>query len=65
MSALEGVKVLDLTSMVSGPVAAMMLADQGAEVVKVEPVDGVFDVHVRGEAQQDESIRAQYVVWGT
>ena len=35
------------------------------EVVKVEPVDGVFDVHVRGEAQQDESIRAQYVVWGT
>ena len=40
MSALEGIKVLDLTSMVSGPVAAMMLADQGAEVIKVEPTTG-------------------------
>ena len=29
-----------LTSMVSGPVAATILADQGAEVVKVEPLHG-------------------------
>ena len=35
MGALDGLKVLDLTSMVSGPVAAMMLADQGARVIKV------------------------------
>ena len=40
MGPLDGVKVLDLTSMVSGPVATMMLADQGAEVVKVEPPRG-------------------------
>lgn len=40
MGPLEGIKVLDLTSMVSGPVAAMMLGDQGAEVIKVEPVHG-------------------------
>jgi len=40
MGPLEGVKVLDLTSMVSGPMAAMMLADQGADVLKVEPVHG-------------------------
>ncbi|MEM7218555.1 MAG: CoA transferase [Pseudomonadota bacterium] len=40
MGPLEGIKVVDLTSMVSGPVAAVMLADQGADVVKVEPLHG-------------------------
>lgn len=40
MGPLEGVKILDLTSMVSGPMAAMILADQGAEVIKVEPLAG-------------------------
>ena len=40
MGPLEGIKVLDLTSMVSGPVAAMILGDQGADVVKVEPIHG-------------------------
>lgn len=40
MGPLEGLKVIDLTSMVSGPVAAVMLADQGAEVIKVEPKHG-------------------------
>jgi crotonobetainyl-CoA:carnitine CoA-transferase CaiB-like acyl-CoA transferase len=35
--ALEGIKVVDVSAVVSGPLATMMLADQGAEVVKLEP----------------------------
>lgn len=43
MGPLDGVRVVDLSVMISGPLAGMMLADQGADVVKVES-PGLGDV---------------------
>jgi crotonobetainyl-CoA:carnitine CoA-transferase CaiB-like acyl-CoA transferase len=42
---LSGVRVLDLSSGLAGSVAALLLAECGAEVIKVEPPDGVEDQH--------------------
>ena len=55
---LSGVRVLDLTSMISGPVATMMLADQGADVIKVEPLSGDL---VRGAGPNRSGITSMFV----
>ena len=62
---LAGIKVVDLSVMISGPLSAMMLADQGADVIKVESpgvgdmmrhlgshkngMTGIFALHNRGK----------------
>lgn len=40
MGPLEGLTILDLTSVISGPLATAILADQGARVIKVETTTG-------------------------
>jgi crotonobetainyl-CoA:carnitine CoA-transferase CaiB-like acyl-CoA transferase len=37
---LEGYRVVDLSTMISGPIATMLLGDQGADVIKVESPEG-------------------------
>lgn len=55
---LTGVRVVDLTSMISGPVATMMLADQGADVIKVEPLTGDL---VRAMGPNREGLTAGFI----
>jgi crotonobetainyl-CoA:carnitine CoA-transferase CaiB-like acyl-CoA transferase len=56
---LAGFRILDLTAMVSGPSATMLLADQGAEVIKLEnPAGGD---HTRASANRRGGVSANYL----
>lgn len=59
MSALDGVKVVDLTRILGGPFCTQWLGDHGAEVIKVEPPQG-DDVRSWGPPFDDHAGAASY-----
>jgi crotonobetainyl-CoA:carnitine CoA-transferase CaiB-like acyl-CoA transferase len=54
--ALRDLRIVDLTQMLAGPYGTMMLADHGAEVIKVEPLDGDM-TRGAGPYRQDDAER--------
>lgn len=57
--ALEGLKVVDLSRVLGGPYCAQMLADHGAEVIKIEPPQG-DETRLWGPPFDHEGISAYY-----
>ena len=55
MGALSDVKVLDLTRVLAGPYATMMLADLGAEIIKIEMPGKGDDSRAYGPYRNGES----------
>jgi len=55
---LRGYRIIDMTSMISGPLGTMMLADQGADVVKVEAPGGD---HTRAAANRRGGFSASFL----
>lgn len=54
---LDSIRVVDLTQMLSGPYCTMLLADLGADVVKVEPLGGEL-TRLQGPFLAEDELRA-------
>ncbi|HCU91882.1 MAG TPA: CoA transferase [Actinobacteria bacterium] len=61
MGALEGYRVLDLSIAMSGPFATMRLGDLGADVIKVEPVDGEWQRHVSAGGARGNRVNVSFL----
>lgn len=53
---LAGVKVLELAQMIAAPAAGLLLADYGAEVIKIEPPSGDSCRQLKSPAARDQAV---------
>ncbi|MDT0444710.1 CaiB/BaiF CoA transferase family protein [Streptomyces johnsoniae] len=61
MGVLDGIRVLDLSIAMSGPFAAMKLADLGADVIKVEPVGGEWQRRAAAGGARGREVNASFL----
>src|SRR5579864_2387039 len=52
---LEGIRVIEVGQALAGPLAGVLMADMGADVIKVEKPDGGDDARIWGPPFIDES----------
>src|ERR671934_922124 len=63
MPMLAGLRVIDAASFIAGPVATTILADLGADVVKIEPPDGDLYRHrTRGPGVAESPYNYRWIV---
>ena len=67
--ALDGINVVDFGQYIAGPLAAMLLADQGAEVVHIDPPGGprwntpANEAWNRGKQLMELDLHARLTTW--
>jgi len=54
---LAGLRIIDATQALAGPFCTMLLADQGAEIIKIEPLDGDH-TRIIGPYHADDRLKA-------
>jgi crotonobetainyl-CoA:carnitine CoA-transferase CaiB-like acyl-CoA transferase len=57
----DGIRVVDLSIAMSGPIAAMRLGDLGGHVVKVEPIDGEWQRHNPAAGAVGKEVNASFL----
>ena len=62
MKPLEGITILEFSTMITAALASMMLAEQGARVIKVEPCDAGDPMRYIGARKGDISSFLQAVI---